>query len=66
MNHVDRAPPALSPDLIARFTAIVGAKYAVTDAHDIAPYLTEERNLYHGRSQLVLRPGSTAEVAAIC
>ncbi len=66
MNIVERPVPALSPDLIARFTAIVGEKYAVTDANDIAPYLTEERNLYQGRSKLVLRPGSTEEVAAIC
>jgi FAD/FMN-containing dehydrogenase len=66
MNIVERPIPALSPELIARFAAIVGDKYAVTDTHDIAPYLTEERNLYQGRSQLVLRPGSTAEVAAIC
>jgi D-lactate dehydrogenase (cytochrome) len=28
--------------------------------------VTEERDLFHGRSPLVLRPGSTAEVAAIC
>jgi FAD/FMN-containing dehydrogenase len=58
--------PPLSPELIARFRNIVGDKYAVTDAADIAPYLTEERNLFHGKSQLVLRPGSTAEVSAIC
>src|SRR6185312_2415586 len=56
----------LSPDLIARLTAIVGDKYAVTDASELAPYLTEERNLFHGRSPLVLRPASTAEVSAIC
>src|ERR1700722_12588025 len=65
MNIVQPTPP-LSPDLIARFRAIVGVKYAVTDPADIAPYLTEERDLFHGRSPLVLRPGSTAEVAAIC
>ena len=65
MNHIDRPSP-FSADLITRFSAIVGEKYAVTDAHELAPYLTEERNLYHGHSQLVLRPGSTAEVAAIC
>ena len=59
-------PPLLSPDLIAKFRAIVGDKYAVTDAADIAPYVTEERDLFRGRSPLVLRPGSTAEVAAIC
>ena len=66
MNIVEKPATTLSPDLIARFTAIVGEKYAVTDAHDLAPYLTEERNLYQGHSKLVLRPGSTAEVAAIC
>ena len=38
----------------------------MTDAADIAPYVTEERDLFHGRSPLVLRPGSTAEVSAIC
>src|SRR4030081_3321782 len=66
MNIVKALLPPLSPELIARFRKIVGDKYAVTDAHDIAPYLTEERDLFHGRSPLVLRPGSTAEVSAIC
>jgi FAD/FMN-containing dehydrogenase len=53
------------PALLARFAAIVGARYAITDPAELAPYLTEERGLYHGRSPLVLRPGSVAEVAAI-
>jgi D-lactate dehydrogenase (cytochrome) len=66
MNIVPSAAPPLSPELVAAFRAIVGDKFAVTDAADIAPYLTEERGLFHGRSPLVLRPGSTAEVAAIC
>ena len=66
MNIVQPAAPPLSPDLIATVRSIVGDKYAVTDAADIAPYLTEERDLFHGRSPLVLRPGTTAEVAAIC
>src|SRR5882757_10330327 len=64
MNIVQ--PPPLSAELIARFTSIVGEKYAVTDAHDIEPYVTEERNLFHGHSPLILRPGSTTEVSAIC
>ena len=66
MNIVQPSAPPLSPELIASFRNIVGDKYAVTDAADIAPYVTEERDLFHGRSPLVLRPGSTAEVAAIC
>ncbi|GIQ78251.1 FAD-binding oxidoreductase [Bradyrhizobium sp. RD5-C2] len=66
MNIVQSAVPPLPPELLAKFRAIVGDKYAVTDAADIEPYVTEERDLFHGRSPLVLRPGSTAEVAAIC
>jgi FAD/FMN-containing dehydrogenase len=66
MNIVRQAMPPLSSELIAKFRAIVGDKYAVTDAADIAPYVTEERDLFRGRSPLVLRPGSTAEVSAIC
>jgi FAD/FMN-containing dehydrogenase len=66
MNIVQPSAAPLSPELIARFKTIVGDKYAVTDQADIAPYVTEERNLFHGRTQLVLRPGSTAEVSAIC
>src|ERR1700723_1294786 len=66
MNIVQPAAPPLSPELVARFRAIVGDKYAVTDPADIAPYVTEERDLFRGRSPLVLRPGSTAEVSAIC
>src|SRR5262249_45437828 len=50
---------------IARFGSIVGERYAATDAAEIAPYLSEERGLYHGRSPLVLRPGSVAEVSAV-
>src|SRR5260370_23622521 len=66
MNIVQPSAAPLSPELIARFRGIVGDKYAVTDAADIAPYVTEERDLFHGHSPLVLRPGSTAEVSAIC
>jgi FAD/FMN-containing dehydrogenase len=68
MNIVQPPPSSsqLTPELIARFRSIVGDKYAVTDAGDIAPYVTEERNLFHGHSPLVLRPGSTAEVSELC
>lgn len=44
---------------------IVGKGACLTDASDIAPYLEEERGLYHGATSLVVRPGSTAEVAAV-
>ena len=66
MNIVQQTTPPLPDELIAKFRAIVGDKYAVTDPADIAPYTTEERDLFRGRSPLVLRPGTTAEVSAIC
>ncbi len=61
-EQLRRAPP---PDLLPRFAAIVGEKYAVTDAATLEPYLIEGRDLYHGRTSMLLRPGSVAEVAAI-
>src|SRR3954452_4266308 len=65
MNIVEKPVKALSPDLMRRFATIVGDRYALTDQADIAPYLTEERQLYQGRTPAVLRPGSVAEVSAI-
>jgi D-lactate dehydrogenase (cytochrome) len=55
----------MEPDLLARFAAIVGAKNAITDPAAQETYLIEGRGLYHGRTPMVLRPASTAEVAAI-
>src|SRR5437764_4806351 len=65
INIVEIRAKSLDPALLSRFAAIVGAKNAITDPADIAPYLTEERGLYQGRSPLVLRPGTVGEVAAI-
>lgn len=66
MNVNQSATPPLAPELIDQFRKIVGARHAITDAADIEAYVTEERNLFHGRTPLVLRPGSTAEVSDIC
>jgi D-lactate dehydrogenase (cytochrome) len=57
--------PNLSPDLMSRFAAIVGDKFAITDPQVMHSYLVEMRDLYQGRSALVLRPGSTEEVSRI-
>ena len=69
MNTVPTVPnnprPMLPPDLLACFIAIIGEKHAITNAADQEPYLTEQRGLYRGHTQVVLRAGSTAEVAAI-
>src|SRR5258708_22014629 len=69
---VNQLPSAMPPqkqqldaDLLARFAVLVGARNAITAPAEIAPYVSEERGLYHGHSPLVLRPGSTEEVAAV-
>src|SRR6186713_3124241 len=63
MNEQLRRAP--SPDLLPRFAAIVGDKYAITDPAKLEPYLVEGRGIYHGRSSMLLRPGSVGEVQAI-
>ncbi len=60
-----QAERKLAPELLARFTKIVGDKYAITDPAVQEAYLVEMRDLYHGHTPVVLRPGSVAEVAAI-
>ena len=65
LNPTFKPVSPVSPDLLARFAAIVGERYALSDPAAIAPFLTEERGLYHGRSPLVLKPGAVAEVSAI-
>jgi FAD/FMN-containing dehydrogenase len=55
----------LDPALLARFAAIVGDKYAITDAQAQAPYLIELRGLWQGHTPVVLRPASVEEVSKI-
>jgi D-lactate dehydrogenase (cytochrome) len=55
----------MDPALLARFAAIVGEKYAITDPDIQAPYLIEQRNMFQGHTPVVLRPANTAEVSAI-
>jgi D-lactate dehydrogenase (cytochrome) len=51
--------------LVAHFARIVGDKHALTDAVDIAAYATDWRKRYEGAPLAVVRPGTTAEVAAV-
>src|ERR1700734_3566936 len=62
---LDKPQATLDPALLARFAAIVGEKFAITDPDLQAPYLVEMRNMFQGHTPVVLRPASVAEVAAI-
>ncbi len=61
----EHVKPPVSSDLLSKFATIVGEHYAITDPAMQEPYLQEMRDLYHGNTPMVLRPGSTAEVSAI-
>ena len=51
--------------ILGRFSAVVGPSNVICDAGDLAPYLTDWRGRYRGQALAVVRPGSTAEVAAV-
>jgi FAD/FMN-containing dehydrogenase len=52
-------------DALNRLVAVVGEAHAIRDAAEMDGYMREWRQIWTGRSPLVLRPGSTAEVSRI-
>lgn len=54
-----------TPSLSDRLAKAVGAAQVLTDPADIAPFVTDWRGRYRGAAQCVVRPGNTAEVAAV-
>ncbi len=61
MAKVNAAQHQLIRQVAARF----GAKAAVTDAPEIAPWLSDWRGRFHGQSAAILAPSSTQEAAEI-
>jgi D-lactate dehydrogenase (cytochrome) len=56
----------MEPDAaIAAIRLIVGAKGTIEEASAIAPYVNDQRDLFHGSALAVVRPASTAEVAEV-
>ncbi|HXH77413.1 FAD-binding oxidoreductase [Nocardioides sp.] len=53
------------PDLLTDLRSVVGADHVLTDPADLAAYDTDWRGAYRGTPLAVVRPGSTAEVAAV-
>src|SRR6266704_1428521 len=51
--------------LLSTLRAIVGEINVLTSDADVAPYVSDWRDRYHGRTRAVVRPGTTAEVAAV-
>ena len=65
MTPEPRALQAPSDETLDALVRIVGEDHAVRDEEAMTPYLVEWRDRYRGKAALVLKPGSTAEVAAI-
>jgi FAD/FMN-containing dehydrogenase len=59
----DTLPPATN--LLDAIRAIVGDRGILTETADTAPYSEDWRHLYQGRTSAVIRPGTTAELAAV-
>lgn len=52
-------------DFLTLCRAAIGANYVLTEATDTASYLTDWRGRFTGSALAVVKPGSTAEVAAV-
>jgi FAD/FMN-containing dehydrogenase len=52
-------------DLVAALRALVGDAHVLTQPDDTAAYNADWRRKYLGRARAVVRPGTTAEVAAV-
>jgi len=50
---------------LERMARVVGAAHVLTTASEVAPYTVDWRGRYHGSACAVVRPATTAEVAAV-
>ena len=55
----------IGQETITRFQQLLGDKGVITDPGDIAPWLTDWRNRFHGAAAAILQPTSTREVADV-
>jgi FAD/FMN-containing dehydrogenase len=59
----NQTPPAPA-DVLGQLRAILGERGLLTEEADCAPYCTDWRGLYKGKTAAVLRPASVAELSA--
>ncbi|MGA9796171.1 MAG: FAD-binding oxidoreductase [Rhizomicrobium sp.] len=55
----------ISPEIVARLKTAAGSNGFSDDAQEIAPHLVEWRGKYQGRTTVLLKPKTTAQVSAI-
>ncbi|MGR3822369.1 MAG: FAD-binding oxidoreductase [Salipiger marinus] len=60
-----RPEATLPAEVLAQIQQVVGATYVTTLPADMAGRVADHRGLYQGHALALVRPGSTAEVAAV-
>lgn len=65
MTMTEQAAPAHLASLLQQLADIVGPAQVLTTPADTDAYLHDWRGRYHGEAPCVVRPGNTAEVAAV-
>ena len=58
-------PKLVPAEILEKIARIVGPHGVVAEAAEIEPFLTDERGVFTGRTAMMVRPGSTQEVAEI-
>ena len=58
-------PKLVPAEILVKIARIVGPHGVVAEAAEIEPFLTDERGVFTGRTAMMVRPGSTQEVAEI-
>ena len=59
----DNPAPLSEAALLSALRSVTGDRGVLTDQSDIGPYVEDWRHLYRGRTEAVVRPASTDEVA---
>ncbi len=64
-ESLKEASPIDAREVLSRLAAIVGEKNVLVDDADVASYLVDWTNRFHGKVIAVVRPGSTDEVSRV-
>lgn len=64
-NNHSQVQAISGEELLGKLSAIVGVANVLVDETDVAGYLVDWTNRFHGKVVAVVRPGSTEEVSAV-
>jgi D-lactate dehydrogenase (cytochrome) len=65
MHESENMDEKIKQDVLRHLVEITGKSAVLTDASDVGKYATDWRKRYFGRAMAVVKPATTAEVAAV-